>query len=437
MKSVIRALLTAVLLCALTVFSALAVAPVTGADSAAVKYTIGELDMTLDFPPDLIVFTRTVDPDDPNLAFFNLKKEWIDDLFLENDIYLNAISDKITYEFYVTSTAGPELEAVDDFCRSTDAYLQSFIDSDELWKKSGHTYIQAEIYRTDRTAYIKSYSEYIDGGTRYCLSYFTVMDGRSIDFSLYSYDKAVTPEREAILTSAVDSASYPGLPVPSAPVTEPSESPATSISPGLSPSPSISPSASLSPSPAASPSPDDAPSTVVTPPSPSASAGPTQTPDTSSGTPDTQNVSLWVLILIYLGVTLAIVTLPVAVYRYIIRREPVSRKSAVLIALIYGAVACIAAAVYIYYTRHVYLIGGVIFWSFVNFFMLSRGRQRYVPPPIEVIAAPTPPKRNKNTATPDMVMSKSCPKCLAVNLAESDVCFYCGAKLEDEDNPVI
>jgi hypothetical protein len=428
MKSVIRALLTAALLCALTVFSAVAVAQVTGADSRAVKYVIDELDMTIDFPPDLIVFTRTVDPDDPNLEVFNLKKEWIEDLFLKNNIYLNAISARITYEYYVTSSAGPELEAVDDFCRSTDAYLQSFIDSEELWKKSGHTYIQAEIYRNDRTAYIKSYSEYSDGEPRYCLSYYTVINGRAIDISLYSYDKAVTPEREAILASAVDSASYPGLPVPSDHVTDPSESPTTPTSPNLSPSPS----ASLSPA----SSPDDAPSTVVIPSNPSASAGPAQTPVTPTGTPDADNISLLGLILVYLGVTLAIVTLPVAVYRYIIRREPVSKKSAVLIALIYGAVACIAAAVYIYFTRHIYLIGGVILWSFVNFLVLSRGRMRYIPPPIEATSVTAPHKRDKTTASPDMVISKSCPKCLAVNLAESEVCFYCGAKLEDDENPV-
>jgi hypothetical protein len=74
MKSVLRALLTAALLCAITVFSALAVTPVTGVDTDTVTYTIDELDMTIEFPSDLRVFTRTIDPDDPNLAFFNLKK---------------------------------------------------------------------------------------------------------------------------------------------------------------------------------------------------------------------------------------------------------------------------------------------------------------------------------------------------------------------------
>ncbi len=389
---------------------------------------IDELDMTIDFPPDLIVFTRTVDPDDPNLEVFNLKKEWIEDLFLKNNIYLNAISARITYEYYVTSSAGPELEAVDDFCRSTDAYLQSFIDSEELWKKSGHTYIQAEIYRNDRTAYIKSYSEYSDGEPRYCLSYYTVINGRAIDISLYSYDKAVTPEREAILASAVDSASYPGLPVPSDHVTDPSESPTTPTSPNLSPSPS----ASLSPA----SSPDDAPSTVCYT---------VKSLRLGRSGPDTCHTDRYARCRQHifvgfdpglLGVTLAIVTLPVAVYRYIIRREPVSKKSAVLIALIYGAVACIAAAVYNYFTRHIYHIGGVILWSFVNFLVLSRGRMRYIPPPIEATSVTAPHKRDKTTASPDMVISKSCPKCLAVNLAESEVCFYCGAKLEDDENPV-
>ena len=140
--------------------------------------------------------------------------------------------------------------------------------------------------------------------------------------------------------------------------------------------------------------------------------------------------------MIYLAVTLAVVTLPVAIYRYFIRRYPVTKKASVLIALTYGVVCCIAAAVYSHFTEHYYLMIGVILWSFVNYFILSSGRDYYYPdttPPPAKHDKPALGKKGDRSEMSDIIMSKQCQKCLAVNLADSEECFYCGAKLDDEE----
>ncbi len=423
MKSVIRALLTASLLAILCFFSALAIVPVAdaaaGTDSDAadtveiaettadtIKYTIDELDMTLDIPSDLFVFTRALDSSDPNLAYFGLKKEWVDGLFEEKNIYLNAISEHVLYEIYVSMTTGPEIWDVEDFGACDDAYLQSLIDnSSSLYKDSSKTYSKTEIYKTAQASYIRSYSEFIDKDDDlvYCASCFTITDGMAIDIYLLSYDKPVTPERDAILTGVVDSASLPVTPVSNEPSPEPS---------AYEPSPAVSPSSN-----------------------PGEPAEPDQT-DAAGQSSDKNQQTVSFLFLIYLGVTLVIVILPVAVYRYIIRKRPVSGKSAVLIALIYGVAVCIAVIIFIYFAKqHYYLIGGVILWNFADYFILSCGRNKPVTPPAPERANKSVRRvKEENAEAPDIIMSKPCKKCLAVNLADSNVCFYCGSKLDDEEN---
>jgi hypothetical protein len=412
--------MAAALLTLLTFYSALALGPITNIAASSspivqdasvdgsdtVSYTIDDLESTVRIPADLIEFKRPVEPDDPNLAFFNLQKEWVDDYFEENDIYLNAVAKSTLYEYFISMKTGPAITAIGDFTGSSDAVLQALIDSSgSLYTNSSETYTKSEIYRNDSAAYIKSYSEKTENDQKqYSVSYFTVTDGKAITIYLNSYFTAATPAMEEILTNIVDSAQLP-----------------VSLEP--SPSPSASPSAAVSPS----------PSNASASPTASSSAQPSQEPETTQpsdepGATGSETVISPRQLLIYLAITLAIVTLPVAIYRYIIRRRPVSKKAAVLIALIYALVAGIAAVIYIYFNGRIYLIGGVILWSIVNYFILSRGRDKPVSPP--------PSEQNSRIDTPSLseaIKSKQCPKCLAVNLADSEECFYCGAKLDGEE----
>ncbi len=430
MKSVIRAILTVVLLAVLTFGSALAIAPiidmaaVTGSDinvssSADVatdmaSYTIDELNLTLSIPSDLIVFKRPIAPDDPNLEYFALRQEWLDGYFKEHGIYLDAISKNVNHEILVSMQTSPDIGEMNDFSTVTDDELQSFIEQyADLYERSDSTYLSSEIYRNADEAYIKSYSEYYDDNkTVYALNYYTITDGKAINIFLYSYGLPVSPEQEILIKATVDSAQLPKTPAPIEPSPSPSEAAA---------SPSL-----VSPSPA-SPAVSSSPSVSE----PTVPANPNTATNTSSQGPNL-NIKL---ILFYLAVTLAVVTLPVAVYRYFIRRYPVTKKASVIISLVYGTICCIAAAVYSHFTEHYYLIIGVILWSIVNYFILSSGRDYYYPdatPPTKS-DKPALGKKGNRSELSDIIRSKQCKKCLAVNLADSEECFYCGAKLDDEE----
>ena len=431
MKTVIRAALTAILLAALSFTSALALAPIRDTASETgqyaiqlassddvsadcVAYAIDDLDITVSIPTALRVFMQPIEADDPNLLFFGIKKEWVDRYFEENDIYLNAVSELVTYEIFVSSKANTATDVSTDFSTSSDADLELFIEnSASVFQKSDETYDTIEVYRNEKTAYIRSLSEYTDeSGIVYSVSYFTIQDGKAIDIYLNSYDNQLPEEREALLKNIVDSVSPP---------TTSDDGSLASVADAASPSPLDSA--------------DPQPSVVSA--SPDAS-----TSDGASG--QATSYEYIKLILIYLGITLIVVTLPVAVYRYIIRRRRVSKKGAVLISLIYGAV--VSAAAYIlarlYYPSHYYIIGGVVLWSVVNYFILSSGKDKPAPPPKQKKTKPKKEKSkiskqevsdsNENPSFSEAVTSKQCGNCLAVNLSDSEECFYCGAKLGKE-----
>lgn len=81
-------------------------------------------------------------------------------------------------------------------------------------------------------------------------------------------------------------------------------------------------------------------------------------------------------LLLSLLITIALYSLPIIIYRYAIRRRPVGRKAAKIIAIVYGVVALIVMSVILMITNGSAVSSGpIVFWSFVNYWMLKSGAQ--------------------------------------------------------------
>ena len=85
----------------------------------------------------------------------------------------------------------------------------------------------------------------------------------------------------------------------------------------------------------------------------------------------------WIEILFDLVVTIAIYSLPILLYRYVIRRRPMGRRKAKRVAIVYGAVAFVAMSCLIAYINGgSAAIGAVFLWSWVNYKALTSGKKR-------------------------------------------------------------
>ncbi len=113
--------------------------------------------------------------------------------------------------------------------------------------------------------------------------------------------------------------------------------------------------------------------------------------------------------LISLIVTLAVYSLPIIIFRYAIRKEPVEKKKAKKITIIYGICAFIVMSVIVSAINGSGAAGGaILLWSGINYRVLTSG---------EVKAAPNGPHE------------KVCHNCGAAVPAESKYCHKCGAQL--------
>lgn len=86
--------------------------------------------------------------------------------------------------------------------------------------------------------------------------------------------------------------------------------------------------------------------------------------------------------LVNLVVTIAIYSLPIFVYRYVIRKKPVEKRTAKIITGIYGITVFLIISILIFTLNGNGVAGGaIVFWSYVNYRVLISGEANAVESP--------------------------------------------------------
>ena len=395
-------------------------------------YTLTEPGITVNIPNDLYVFTRNMTPDNTNPAAFGLNAQDFINYFQAHDTYLNAISSQVSYELHVTMVETPDVQKVNDFNRLTDSELTSFIqNSSSLYQIADGKYGVTETYTGNKgSIFLRSdFSIHNSAGNEtYGLQYFTIHDGKAINVYLTTYSTDKVAELTPMLTHVVESTVFAKETVL-----------APQQSPSAQPSAVVQPSANAQPSTGAQTSTGALPSTGVLP-SADASSGPVI--QLISGLLGLIGKPGFPLLGIYLAATFVLVTFPMLIYRFAIRKSPLGRGRAAIVAAAWGLIiAAVGVAYFMFFKGNIVVEAGVILWSVVNYFVLTRqAREKKEEESASglypIILADQIEKRQMSTIS-NMTVNKTCKNCFAVNLATSKVCFYCGAKLEDDDEEII
>ena len=86
--------------------------------------------------------------------------------------------------------------------------------------------------------------------------------------------------------------------------------------------------------------------------------------------------------LLNLFITFDIYTLPIIIWRYVIKKQPVEKSKATEITIIYGIIAWIAMSILLYILAERVAGGSILFWSFINYIILiSKNRDKSEPKP--------------------------------------------------------
>lgn len=178
-----------------------------GTARAAVRYELEEVGISIELPEDYSTITRDTPADDPAYDVFGLDKESADELFEQNNSYLDAMSPRYEREISVTMIPTQGLK---DFSWLDETFLETYEDMLRAQTETaGGTYVGSEVYRNQQATFIKLYTNRtVDEFDLYGMVYYTIYDGRTINVNFFSYAGELTQEDETLLQEIVDSVNF-------------------------------------------------------------------------------------------------------------------------------------------------------------------------------------------------------------------------------------
>ena len=184
--------------------------------AGVVEYSLDALDMTLDIPSGMIVYTRDTDADDPNYTEYGLNKDDLMATFMSAGLYLDAVSKDSKYELYVSMTTNKDIQTVSNLNIYTDSELSVLIDGTKTsFEQNGVKYIDSKVFYHPSKPYkfIVIHFERSDQGKSYpSVEYFTIINGKAIAITLQSFAGPITTAMEDVLSQVVVSSSFATLP---------------------------------------------------------------------------------------------------------------------------------------------------------------------------------------------------------------------------------
>lgn len=141
-------------------------------------------------------------------------------------------------------------------------------------------------------------------------------------------------------------------------------------------------------------------------------------------------------LIVSLIATIVVYSLPIIIYRYTIRKAPLPVKKAKSVTIIYAVIGFIVMSVLCYLLNgHVASGGGLLLWSFVNYKMLSSGKQKeaVTHQKLETDEAVTG-VTNVNICSDlkDLPPTRFCHHCGTEIIDESLFCHHCGTRIIKE-----
>lgn len=157
---------------------------------------VPELSLTMDFPLSFLVLTRSAEPDDPGLYFYDDDLDTMLDAFVSQDIYLDAIDIDSMLELVILMTPDEEtfdLGLHDD--AFVDSFAQSLIDA-PVWSGDAEVrcFREEDFYQAGARFVAFSRTESQPDVTLSCFQLSTVMNGQAIHLILTDFSGMLSLE---------------------------------------------------------------------------------------------------------------------------------------------------------------------------------------------------------------------------------------------------
>lgn len=171
------------------------------------SYYLDEVQMSIDLPSELVVFTR--DTDDSVYRQYGVSKEQISTILYDNSAYLLATGyvPEANYELHVFMFKQNVVEDLNRVSPETHSMIMSSIENG--FKELGASNVRYEDYQGSKANYIKIYFTIpVNGLMCDKLRYVTMKNGKTIAIEIMSASGELTPEHEKLLQEVVESARF-------------------------------------------------------------------------------------------------------------------------------------------------------------------------------------------------------------------------------------
>ncbi|HOP10700.1 MAG TPA: zinc ribbon domain-containing protein [Oscillospiraceae bacterium] len=277
-------------------------------------------------------------------------------------LYLEAFDSEFSYELIVNMLEFSQT----DFNDRDDAGMELFVISYTAGMEAmGTECLRYYIYEHEQTKFVVTYTRNkSDDGYSYGLVYTTVYEGKSISIILKTLSGSLGSDDENLLAGIIDSIEF-----------DTAASQASSKASVSSQKTSSKTSSAASSKAASSKAVSSASNTAVssTYSSMSASSASSKPTATQPGESDGGNSVSAIII------TLLIFAAPIIIYRYAIAKKPIESRKALMITIFYGLVgAAVTVFLAVFFDIGFACVGAVVVWSFVNYFILVKGKKQVV-----------------------------------------------------------
>jgi len=171
-------------------------------------YELSELDLSVSIPDKYSVITRESEASDSVFSKFGITREDTISHFEASHIYLNALEDSESEEIVVTMTA----ITLSNFNTMSDTAIKMLGSAlVEEYKTYNIELLNYEVYQQIQTKFLQMHF-YDSANSVYGMQYYTVVNGRAMNFTMRSYSGDISDEQLATIQGVVDSIQYNTLP---------------------------------------------------------------------------------------------------------------------------------------------------------------------------------------------------------------------------------
>lgn len=285
--------------------------------SDTITYRIKEFRLSVEIPSDFIVFTRDIKDNDPNLEKVGITRESLLKSMNDGYLYLIALEPYSDYEIDIqlfTSTA-EEYNTKDDATLLAEA---------ATWPSTGLTVSSQTVYSQKQIKFIKqTFTRNTSSGIQYEQQFNSVCNKTAISVRMKTRMGPIHEYMDMVQQRIADSVTF-------------------DITPKVTPTPQ------------------------------EVAASSAKKPGSHTATQD----SLLSSIVFGLILTIFLYSLPIVIYRYGIKKSPVEKKKAKKITIVYGLLAFLGMSALLLVTNGNVAGGGpIVFWSWINYKMLTGGKK--------------------------------------------------------------